>query len=132
MTATATGSGARRRVLPAVMVAVLAAVILVIVQFFAHGVNEPTSAPESRSAPATSPYTHCGDDTHPEETSERFRVRGRSHCRDLSPDSAPPRPARPGTTVDDGTRAYRPVNAAYRETRPAGRELPAILQVFRC
>lgn len=132
MTATATAAGVHRRVLPAALVAV----ILVIVQFFAHGINEPPAGAESRTAhvtaPATSPYEQCDEDTHPEETSERFRARGRPHCRDLSPDAAPPLHARPVMAMDDGTRAYRPVSVAYRDTRPTGRELPALLQVFRC
>ncbi|GAA1899786.1 hypothetical protein GCM10009837_23020 [Streptomyces durmitorensis] len=123
-----TGAGVRRRVLPAVLLAVL----LVTVQFFAHGVNEPTHGAESRIPPATAPYAHCGDDTHPEETSERFRARGRPLCRDLTPDTTPHLQAHAVTPADDGTPARRPVAAAHHETRPAGRELPALLQVFRC
>ncbi|GAA3102042.1 hypothetical protein ACFQ0X_08295 [Streptomyces rectiviolaceus] len=125
-----TGAGVRGRVLPAALIAVL----LVIVQFFAHGVNEPTTGAESRTPPATAPYAQCGDDTHPGETSERFRARGRPHCRDLTPATAPRLHARTDatTTVDDGTRAQRPVAVAHHESRPAGRELPALLQVFRC
>ncbi|MWA14904.1 hypothetical protein [Streptomyces sp. BA2] len=122
-----TGAGVHRRVLPAALVAVL----LVIVQLFAHGVNASVSAVESRTPPATAPYAQCGDDTHPEE-SERFRARGRPHCRDLTPDPAPQLHARTDTTPADGTRAYLPVAVAHRETRPAGRELPPLLQVFRC
>lgn len=123
-----TGAGVRRRVLPAALLAVL----LVVVQCFAHGVNEPAYGTESRTPPATAPYAQCGDDTHPGETSERFQARGRPHCRDLAPDTTPPLQARTVSTVDDGTRAYRPVTVAHRESRPAGRELPALLQVYRC
>ena len=127
-----TGSGARRRVPPAALVAALFAVVLVIVQCFAHGINEPASGTEFRTPPATAPYAQCGDDTHPEQTSERFRARGRPHCRDLTPDTAPRLNARTVPTADDSTPARRPVAAAHRWTRPAGRELPALLQVFRC
>lgn len=122
-----TGAGVRGRVLPAALITVL----LVIVQLFAHGVNESASAVESRVPPATAPYAQCGEDTHPEE-SERFRVRGRTHCRDLTPDTTPRLHSRTDRTVDDGTRACRPVAVAHREARTAGRELPALLQVFRC
>ncbi|MEU5996500.1 hypothetical protein ABZ837_01580 [Streptomyces sp. NPDC047197] len=117
-----------RRVLPAALVAVL----LVIVQFFAHGVNEPASGVPSRTPPATAPYAHCGDDTHPGETSERFRARGRPHCRDLTPDTAPPLAAREVTAAAVGTPAPRPVTVGHHDTGPTGRELPALLQVFRC
>ncbi|MFE6163017.1 hypothetical protein ACFQ7F_29345 [Streptomyces sp. NPDC056486] len=127
-----TGSGARRRALPAALVAALVAVLLVIVQFFAHGINEPASGAAFRTPPAAAPYAQCGDDTHPEQTSERFRARGRSHCRDLVPDTAPQLHARTLTTADDSTSALRPVAVAHRTTRPVGRELPALLQVFRC
>ncbi|WP_409060776.1 hypothetical protein [Streptomyces sp. SYP-A7185] len=122
-----TGAGVRGRVLPAALIAVL----LVVVQFFAHGVNETASAVESRTPPATAPYAQCGEDTHPEE-SERFRVRGRAHCRDLTPDPAPP--SRTGTDPagDDATRAWRPVAVGHRASGSADREPPALLQVFRC
>ncbi|MGW5862814.1 hypothetical protein ACWFRJ_11670 [Streptomyces sp. NPDC055239] len=130
-----TGSGARRRVLPAapraVLVAALVAVLLVIVQFFAHGINEPASGAEFGTRPATAPYAQCGDDTHPEQT-ERFRARGRPHCRDLVADTAPRLHARTVTTADHGRSAQRPVAVAHRGTRPAGREPTALLQVFRC
>ncbi|MFI6089834.1 hypothetical protein [Streptomyces sp. NPDC051218] len=122
-----TGAGVRRRVLPAALIAVL----LVIVQFFAHGINESASAVESRTPPATAPYAQCGGDAHPEE-SERFRARGRSHCRDATPDPEPRLHARTDASMDDGTRACPPVSVALRRTRQTGRELPALLQVFRC
>ncbi|MGW6054647.1 hypothetical protein [Streptomyces sp. NPDC055189] len=123
-----TGTGVRGRVLPVTLIALL----LVVVQCFAHGVNEPAYGAESRTPPATAPYAHCGEDTHPGETSERFRTRGRPHCRDLAPDTTPQLRADTVTSADDGTRAWRPVAVTHRETRPAGRELPALLQVFRC
>ncbi|WP_367046625.1 hypothetical protein [Streptomyces sp. Je 1-332] len=122
-----TGAGLRGRVLSAALIAVL----LVIVQFFAHGVNESASAVESRTSPATAPYAQCGGDAHPEE-SERFRVRGRPHCRDVIPDPDPQLHARTDASTGDGTRACRPVSVALRQTRPTGRETPALLQVFRC
>ncbi|MFC8124314.1 hypothetical protein [Streptomyces sp. NPDC057302] len=123
-----TEPGVHRRVLPAALLAVL----LVTVQFFAHGVNEPVSGAASRMPPATAPYAQCGEDTHPAESAERFRARGRAHCRDLVPDTAPRLPAHAVTAADDATSARRSVAAAHRETRPAGRELPPLLQVFRC
>lgn len=122
-----TGAGVRRRMLSAALVAVL----LVIVQFFAHGADEGASAVESRTPPATAMYSQCGGDTHSEE-SERFPARGRPHCRDLTPDTAPQLHAHPATTADDGTRACRAIAVARPGTKPAGRELPALLQVFRC
>ncbi|MEV8314288.1 hypothetical protein AB0Q95_08965 [Streptomyces sp. NPDC059900] len=125
-----TGAGVRGRVLPVALIAVL----LVAVQCFAHGVNEFTSGAPSRTPPATAPYAQCGEDTHPGETSERFRTRGRPHCRGLTPDTTPQLRADTVTTAtaDDGTRAWRPVALPHSETRPTGRELPALLQVFRC
>ncbi|MEU6673314.1 hypothetical protein [Streptomyces sp. NPDC046853] len=123
-----TGAGVRGRVLPVVLLAVL----LVAVQCFAHGVNAFASGAPSRTPPATAAYAQCGEDTHPGETSERFRTRGRPHCRDLARDTAPQPRAEAVTTADGGTRAWRPVAVPRHETRPAGRELPALLQVFRC
>lgn len=111
--------------------AALVAVLLVIVQFFAHGLDASASAAESRTPPATAPYAQCGEDTHPEE-SERFPVRGRPHCRDLTPDTAPQLHARTDAMADDGTRACRSLAVARPGPKPAGRELPALLQVFRC
>ncbi|MFF1692389.1 hypothetical protein ACFVXC_02025 [Streptomyces sp. NPDC058257] len=127
-----TGSGARRRVLPAAPPAVLVAVLLVIVQFFAHGINEPASSAEFRTQPATAPYAQCGDDTHPDQTSERFRARGRPHCRGLVSDTAPRLHARTVTTADDSTPVCCPAAVAHQGTRPPGREPTALLQVFRC
>ncbi|TGA84643.1 hypothetical protein [Streptomyces sp. MZ04] len=123
-----TGAGVRRWVLPAALIAV----VLVIVQFFAQGVGEASSAAESRTAPATAPYAHCGDETDPEETSEHFRARGRPNCRDLTPDSVVRTGTGTVTSPDGATPAQRPVVCAYPESRPAGRELPALFQVFRC
>ncbi|MEV0116763.1 hypothetical protein AB0H77_26540 [Streptomyces sp. NPDC050844] len=123
-----TEAGIRRGALPAALIAV----VMVIVQFFAHGVDEPASGTESRTVAATAPYAHCGDETDPEETSEHFRARGRPNCRDLTPDSVVRADNGAITSPDGATRAYRPVVSAYAESRPAGRELPALLQVFRC
>ncbi|MEV8019070.1 hypothetical protein AB0O76_22555 [Streptomyces sp. NPDC086554] len=123
-----TRAGVRRGALFAALVAV----VLMVVQFFANGVNEPASGAESRTAPTTAPYAHCDDDASPEETSEHFRARGRPNCRDLSPDSVPRPDSGTVTPLDAATRAYHPVASTHRETRPAGRGLPALLQVFRC
>ncbi|MEV0318487.1 hypothetical protein ACIBKX_09800 [Streptomyces sp. NPDC050658] len=123
----------RARARRSALFAAVIAVALVIVQFFAHGLNETASAQESRTAPAAAPYAQCGDDTHPEETSERFRARGRPTCRDLSPAAVARPDAGAATCPVATTRAYHPVVRPDDGTRPArGGELPALLQVFRC
>lgn len=105
----------------------LATVLLVLLQCFA--VTPAAHATAASGEPVAS--SACGDPTGPstEAKPEHMRVRARPHaCPVTDGHVAPAAPVAPDVPVPPS----RPRVVAYDESRPAGSQLPPLLQVFRC
>ncbi|GGO36876.1 hypothetical protein [Streptomyces lasiicapitis] len=109
----------------------LATVLLVVLQCLglAGGLSPSAHATAGTAEPVA--YTACGDGAPPgaESAPEHIRVRPRPHtCPVTDGHVAPAAP----TPQDVPEPSCHPRVVAYDESRPAGSELPSLLQVFRC
>ncbi|GGS00066.1 hypothetical protein GCM10010252_43450 [Streptomyces aureoverticillatus] len=103
----------------------LAAVLLVVLQCFGPSPTAHATAPTGEPVA----YTACGDQGGAEAAPEHMRVRARPHACPVTDGHVTP--AVP-VAQDVPAAPCRPRVVAYDESRPAGSELPPLLQVFRC
>ncbi|MBJ3807280.1 hypothetical protein [Streptomyces flavofungini] len=105
----------------------LATVLLIVLQCFAPAPGAHATAGTGQPVA----YTACGDGepAGAGPALEHIRVRARPHACPVTDGRVTP--AAP-VAQDVPAPPHRPRVVAYDESRPAGSELPALLQVFRC